>query len=397
MMEVVFWAALGIILYTYFGYPAVLWAWCRLRRRAAQPGAPAGENWSGRKRALPRIAVVIAAHNEAGVIRDKLRSVLALDYPRHRLSVIVVSDGSTDGTEDAVRSVGQGVRLIVARERQGKAEALNRAVRAAECDILLMTDARQRLHPYAARALAQHFDDPRVGAVSGRLVLESDGGRELREIGLYWRYELWLRRREARIGSLLGTTGAIYAVRRRLWRPIPPDTILDDVFVPMALVLAGWRVTFEADAIAYDRCSASLEREFGRKVRTLAGNFQVLALLPQILNPLRNPVWFQYASHKLARLVVPFALVALLAANLGLREGWYGAFLWLQIGGYGLALIGGVAPLRRVVDAVLNAAATIAAMNLAAVLGLVYYARGKRDLWTTKPPAAETGAERRAS
>jgi cellulose synthase/poly-beta-1,6-N-acetylglucosamine synthase-like glycosyltransferase len=212
-------------------------------------------------------------------------------------------------------------------------------------EVVVFCDVRQRLDPGAVRALVAALADPQVGAATGELVLTDEHGREAADgVGLYWRYEKALRALESRVHSTLGATGALYAVRRVLYRPLPAGTVLDDVLTPMRIVLAGQRVVYEPRARAYDLVCPP-EREFVRKVRTLAGNFQLLVLAPELVNPARNPVFFQFVSHKLGRLAVPYFLVLLLAANLWLREGWYELALTAQGGFYLLAAAGAL--LRR--------------------------------------------------
>lgn len=397
MERAVFWSSLAFILYTYVGYPLILWVWSTLKHDRSRP-SPEIRDWAGKRPTSKRVAIIIAACNEATVIAEKIQNVLSLDYPKDRMKVIVVSDGSTDGTDEVIRSFGGAVRLIALKDRLGKAEALNRAVASTECEIVVLTDARQRLDAQAVRVLIERFRDNRIGAVSGRLVLSAGPEGELREMGLYWRYELFMRGREGRIGSVIGVTGALYAIRRRLWRSMPAGTILDDVFLPMSVVLSGYRVALEPAAVAYDWVSKDLGEEFVRKARSLAGNYQVLWHLPQILIPGLNPVWFQYGSHKIARLIVPFALIALFVSNLTITHGFYGVFLMLQFVWYTLAAFGGIRPLRRVAELAMSGSATITAMNGAAIMGLIYFLSGKKDIWVRDQPALTADrARRRAS
>jgi len=220
-------------------------------------------------------------------------------------------------------------------------------VAAAQGDIVVFADARQQFASDAIRSLISNFNDPAVGGATGELILDCEGGSvddsEVAEgVGLYWKYEKWLRRRESQVWSTLGATGAIYAVRRALWRPLPPQTLLDDVLTPMRLVLSGKRVVFDEEARAFDRVSASGADESRRKTRTLAGNYQILLLEPRLLVPVMNPVWLQYASHKLGRLIVPWCLLMAFVANIPLAFfSWpYRLALMVQLCFYGLALIG---------------------------------------------------------
>jgi poly-beta-1,6-N-acetyl-D-glucosamine synthase len=258
-----------------------------------------------------------------------------------------VSDGSTDGTRSVLAPYRDAVRLIELPQG-GKPTAVNAGAAAATGDLLVFADARQRFAPDAIRQLVANFADPRIGGVSGELVLESpvdpEGGDSTisEGVGLYWKYEKWLRRHESRIASTLGATGAIYALRRSLWRPLPAEALLDDVLAPMRIVLAGYRMVFDDEAKAFDRPEVDSATESRRKTRTLAGNYQILSLEPRILLPFGNPVWGQYVSHKLGRLLVPWALiVALVTSALLSTQSWvYAVALMLQLGLYGLAAYG---------------------------------------------------------
>jgi cellulose synthase/poly-beta-1,6-N-acetylglucosamine synthase-like glycosyltransferase len=342
-VEAVFWGSFAVVAYVYLGYPLLLVAWSRL---AGRPVA--------RRRWEPTVSVVIAAHNERWTIAPKIDNCLHLDYPADKLEVVVSLDAPTDGTDRVARAArqqaGEAVRVIHGPRHQGKAAALNRAVEAAGGEVLVFCDARQRIEPGAVRELVAALSDPTVGAVTGELMLlDDDNGQAADGVGLYWRYEKSLRAMESRIHSTVGATGALYAVRRELYRPLPESAILDDVIVPMRAVLAGRRTVFEPRARAFDRVCPP-ELEFRRKVRTLAGNFQLVALMPELVAPWRNPVFVQFVSHKLGRLLVPWFLLLLLASNLMLREGVYLAFLIGQCSWYLLAGAGALAsgrPRRR--------------------------------------------------
>lgn len=341
-MRVLFWASAALIVYVYVGYAALLMAWAKLVPRRDAPNVTAFPP------RLPDVSIVVAIRNEAHRIRARVDNLLSIDYPATR-EIIVVSDGSRDEPAPALKGVPENVRLICCPSR-GKAAALNVGVAHARHDVVVFADARQTFAPDALTALAARFADPRVGAVTGELLLDAErtGGRRdeppgvAEGVSLYWRYEKALRRMESAVGSTLGATGAIYAMRRRLWRPLPEDTILDDVLAPMRAVLDGWLVVFEDRARAFDGASPDPATETRRKTRTLAGNVQILWLEPRLLLPWANPVWVQYLSHKVGRLLVPYALVAVLVSSAALsREHWiYGAALSVQAALYALAAYG---------------------------------------------------------
>lgn len=333
-----FWGAVALLLYTHVGYPAVLLAWARLRPRRV-----------ARADITPDVSVLIVAHDEAARIGARLDNVLSLDYPSEKLEVVVGSDGSTDQTVDRARDYeARGVRVVGFAERRGKPSVLNDLVPSCRGEILVLGDARQRFGGDALRALVAPFADPEVGAVSGELMLEDERTGVGAGMGAYWRHEKLIRSAESRIGSMVGATGAIYAIRRELFSPLPSDTILDDVVLPVRIARRGRRVVFEPRAKAYDHAPRSSAQELARKVRTIAGNFQLFARESWLLSPLGNPIWLQAVSHKGLRLLTPALLGAALSANAALLSaGWpYRLLLAAQAAFYAAAL-GGYA-LRRV-------------------------------------------------
>jgi hypothetical protein len=384
--EVGFWVALVAVAGTYVGYPLVLWLWARV---AARPVA--------RAPITPTVTVVVAARDEAAWIEARVANLLESEYPADRLEVVVVSDGSADATASRARAAaGEDSRLEVLAlpAPRGKAAALNAGVAASRGEIVVFADARQRFGPDAIRRLVENFADPAVGVASGRLVLGDGGGTAVGPgVGLYWRYELWLRARESEVGSILGATGAIYAIRRALFRPIPEETVLDDVLIPMQAVLAGGRAVLDLRAVAYDSVAPSDGQEFARKVRTLFGNYQLVSLCPALLSPRANPVFGRFVVHKLARLVVPLHLALLAGTSLALREGPYAWAAGLQALAYAAALAGALgvrrtcgpgptAGVRRsVVGRLTSAAYAFVLLNWAACVALVRFVRGDQEVW----------------
>jgi cellulose synthase/poly-beta-1,6-N-acetylglucosamine synthase-like glycosyltransferase len=331
-LELLFWGSLLFVGYVYVGYPLLALAASRLAPRGVAKGD-----------IEPRVSLIVAVHNAREQIARKIDNCLELDYPPDKLEVVLSLDAPSDGTDSVVHqrhAADPRLRVVESPRHGGKAAALNRAMAVASGEIVVFCDARQRVDEGAVRRLVANFADPEVGTVSGELVLHDGEGRPAADgVGLYWRYEKALRLWESRVHSTVGATGALYAIRRELWQPLPAATILDDVVVPMRAVLAGRRTVFEPAARAFDR-TWEPELEFRRKVRTLAGNFQLLALMPELLVPWRNPVFLQFLSHKVGRLLVPYFLVALFLSNLMLREGLYLATLAVQCLWY-LAACGG--------------------------------------------------------
>ncbi len=359
--------AVAIIAYAYAGYPAIVLLRARLWPRPVV-----------RRPIRPRVSIVIAAWNEANSIGHKLQDLAQQSYPPSLTEIIVACDGSTDGTPERARRmaalVGRPLHVVELQRHRGKAAALNAAVAAATGEVLVFTDARQELSHNAVEALVENLADAHVGAVGGELVLAGDA-----PAGAYWRYEAALRRWESAAGSTVGVSGALYALRRELWRPLPEETILDDVLVPMRARLARKRVVLEPLAKAFDR-AVETRREFGRKVRTLSGNFQLLALEPALLVPWRNPDWFALVSHKLMRLLVPYAMLAALFAAAMLPEPWRFLLLGAQLAAYALAVArwlgrGQASRLARLCE-------TLVVLNAAAVVGTFRFLRyGRRLQW----------------
>jgi cellulose synthase/poly-beta-1,6-N-acetylglucosamine synthase-like glycosyltransferase len=285
--------------------------------------------------------VVLAAHNEEAHIENRLAELTeAIQIVGVAGEIIVVSDGSTDGTAILARAhTKNGVRVIELAKNVGKAAALTKGCAAAVHEIIVFADARQSWEPGAVKQMLENFADPSVGAVSGDLVVESSPG-VMAGVGVYWRFEKWLRKHESKLHSVVGVTGAISAVRRSLFRPIPKDTILDDVYWPLQVAMQGFRVIHDSRAVAFDRLPESAGDEFRRKVRTLSGNFQLLTRLPAAILPWRNPIWFQFVSHKLLRLTAPWALLTTLIITGMLPDPVYRAAFSAQLLFYGLGLVG---------------------------------------------------------
>lgn len=333
-----FWGAVALLLYTHVGYPALLLAWARLRPR---PFARAD--------ITPDVSLLIVAHDEGARIGARLENVLSLDYPTDKLEIVVGSDGSTDRTVARARDYEtRGVRVVGFDGRRGKPSVLNDLVPSCRGHILVFGDARQRFERGALRALVAPFADPEVGGVSGELVLEDERTGVGIGMGAYWRHEKVIRSAESRIGSTVGATGAIYAIRRELFSALPPDTILDDVVLPVRIARQGRRMVFEPRAKAYDLAPLAAAQELARKIRTIAGNFQLFARERWLLSPLGNPLWLQAVSHKGLRLLTPVLLGVALGANAALfSAGWpYRPLLAAQAAFYAAAL-GGYC-LRRV-------------------------------------------------
>jgi cellulose synthase/poly-beta-1,6-N-acetylglucosamine synthase-like glycosyltransferase len=364
----IFWGSVLLLLYSYAGYPALIAAWARLRPRPTL-----------KRPILPRVTVLVVAHDEEAVVAERIANLRALDYPREKLQILIASDGSTDATVERAKTAAApgGIEVIAFARRRGKPAVLHDLVERATGEIVVLGDARQRFEPQCLRSLVAAFADPAVGAVSGDLVWSRDGELETvvgQGVGAYRRYESRVRLWESRVDSSIGTTGAIYAVRRSLFPPIPPDTILDDVLVPMRIMKAGYRVLFDPGIRAFDRAPATAGEEFRRKARTLAGNYQLFSREAWMLVPGRNRLWLQTISHKVLRLLGPALLLMALAANLALLE--RSGFRWMllaQAGFYGAAGLGGMLRSRRKVSPIFSLPYAFCLANAAALVGALRF------------------------
>ena len=303
--EFMFWAAAFCVAYAYVIYPLAIALIAKSRR---QPFVT--EPFKG------SISIVMAAHNEEPYILRRLNELTSLlDASGLDGEIIVVSDGSTDATVAMASAYpNPRVHVEVLSANAGKAAAMTRGCQVARGEIFVFADARQRWSKDALVQMLRNFNRPEVGAVSGHLVLETDAGL-MSGVGLYWRYEKWLRRNESGVHSTVGVSGSISAVRRNLFTPMPRGTILDDVYWPLCVAMRGHRVVHDEAAMAFDKLPSEARDEFRRKVRTLSGNFQLVRLMPSLLLPWRNCIWLQFVSHKMLRLVVPWALIVMLICS----------------------------------------------------------------------------------
>ena len=368
-MRYVFWFSLVLIVYAYVGYPLLLLAVARVAGQSVR-----------REETFPSVSIVIAARNEAARLLQKLENLRDLDYPRELVQIVVASDGSRDGTEAILRAQGDAVTAVLLKESVGKSLALNAAVMKATGEILLFLDVRQAVDRSALRELTANFADRHVGAVSGELLLQDATGAPAADaLGLYWKIEKMVRRLESVSGSVVGVTGAIYAMRRELFTDLPAGLILDDVLVPMRVAKTGYRVIFEPNAIARDTIFLEKGKEFARKVRTLTGNYQLLKLAPWILS-WRDPLLLRFVSHKLMRLLVPVLLVLCFVSCLLAQGVFYKSLFFAQVVLYLLAITGSILPPSKRFKLV-AVATTFVMLNAAAAVALYNFIAGKDEVW----------------
>ncbi|HZR66122.1 MAG TPA: glycosyltransferase family 2 protein [Terriglobales bacterium] len=323
-----------LVVYPYFLYPVVLFlaysvtqAWRDLkylratRDRRTETPSP-GE--------MPGVSIIIPAYNEEKVLTQKIENLRELDFPRQRVQVIFVSDGSSDGTNEILQaSAGGNFECLLLSERKGKANALNQAVMRAKNEILVFCDASTLFERDAINKLVRHFADPDVGAVCGAVRYHAGSDAQQTE-GAYWKYESALRLMEARLGAILNASGAIYALRRECFSPVPQNTIIEDFVIPIRARRLGFSVLYDPEAVAIEFPASTVSGEFTRRVRLAVGSFRALKDVVRV--PLRGFTPFALISHKLLRWLVPFFALSLLASNVVLaRAPFYRAALATQI------------------------------------------------------------------
>lgn len=364
------WIGAAIVFYTLAGYPILL---ALFRRRVAPP---VRKDLSYQT----TVTIVMAVYNGARFLPAKLESLLALDYPRELIDIIVPSDGSTDGGDEIVASYApRGVRLL-RLPHAGKAACLNAAIAQASGELLFFTDVRQPIEPDALRHLVANFADPTVGAVTGELRLMKGEVGEQADMDLYWRYEIWARGRHCEIDSLFTATGCIYVQRRRLVRPLPPDTISDDAIMPLRAFFEGYRVVFDPEAVAWDY-PAEPGNEFRRRLRTLAGLWQIHARLPQLFSG-ANRMRFHFLSHKFARLMLPWAILVVFCATFGVENARFRTFLLVNEALLAaLVLLNPLIPKSFPLKRLSSPARSFLVMNAAALCSVVVFVVPATRLW----------------
>lgn len=372
---------IALVALSYAGYPAWLYLLSRVRQRPVR-----------RARVSVPVTVVIAARNEAHRIEAKLENIRQQRGHGGNMDIVVVSDGSTDQTADLVRELsrqwrqegtGPSLRCIELSTNMGKALALNEALRTAAGDVVVFADVRQMFEPDAIACLLENFGDPAIGAVSGQLRfrLSAEAAGKPLPLGLYWRLETSVRKMQAATGSVMGATGAIYAMRRELWRPLPGNMLVDDLYTPLQVIDAGKRVVFDQRAVAWDTVSGDGREEYRRKVRTLTGVWQCLPMFRKWLREGRVGVAGRFFAHKLSRLLVPWALLLMPVLSIAHQGFYWNLFGVAQICGFLVAaLVPHLPALARF--GLFRTAHFFLLLNMAAGASLFHAIKGPgRHLW----------------
>lgn len=376
LAEILFWLSVVTLVYTYAGYPFILFCLSSVFRQAsAQPGY------------TPFLSVLIAAYNEEGGIKKKIEQTLELDYPAHKLEILVLSDGSTDGTDDIVRSFSDSrVRLVRVNDRKGKTNAQNEGVLQAHGDVLVFSDATTIYHRQALRYLAWNYVDPGVGAASGRYQYFDPKGGSPTGLGTvaFWNYENFIKKMQSAIRTISGCCGCIYSVRREAYTPLASD-VISDLVQPLHVIRKGYRVVFEDRALAFEETTQSASEEFSMRVRVVTRGIRGLLSVPALLMPWRfGWVSFQLWSHKVVRWLVPFFLLSLFYSNVLLwRNAGYRFFLAIQAAFYLLTVISLIVPVQRLWKP-LGVPLYFCTLNAAALFSVIEVLRGKKYvIWQT--------------
>ena len=328
----------------------------------------------------------MSAYNEDRWIGKKIENILQCDYPKDRIEILVGSDGSTDNTNSIISDMANEiVKPYVFQERRGKPSVINDLTARAKGDVLVFCDIRQRFEKDAIVNLVANFTDEKVGCVSGELIFDNANANGVAEgVGMYWGYEKIIRKAESDIHSMLGATGAIYAIRRELYSGLPENTILDDVYTPLSIARKGYRCIFDTEAKAYDNPISMPQEEYRRKVRTLAGNYQIFSKFKMMLIPFLNPVAIPLISHKLLRVLAPFFMISLLISNIVIaRVNFYASVLLCQIIFYILAILGSITyrnDKKRPLVRIASTAYMFCLMNFTAIAGLYRFIFGKQEV-----------------
>lgn len=375
MLEILFWFLVFFLFYILAGYPILI----------AYLAKKKGYSYPENKEYQPCVTVVIAAYNAEKLIGARIDNILKQSYPSNKCNILVVSDGSSDSTNDIVMSYEETgrVELLHYKNNIGKACAINFAMQHVVTEVVVFADVRQSFSKDTLCNLLRHLALPEVGAVTGELVLAKNANKNAIESqGMYWRYEMLIRQAESKYHSLVQVAGAIYAIKKELFCDIPANTLLDDMYIPLNILRQGYRVHLECEALAFDSYSQTITEEYDRKVRTLAGNFQLLSMLPWLMNPFKNPVFMQWFSHKFCRLLMPLILLLIFVILLLLNSLLYEIFLLSYLILLVLAIMGLVLMMKGAPMGKMAIPANFLLLNIAIVKGAwVYYSGGANKAW----------------
>lgn len=384
-MKIIFWISLFTIFYTYLGYGLIVYFILNIRRTFK--GTPAKLIYKTED--LPTCTLVIAAYNEEGLMLEKIQNTLSLTYPKGKLDLIFITDGSTDRSPELLARYPQ-IKLMHQKERLGKVAAIHRAVEQVQTEIIIFTDANTTLNRDALINIARHYADKQVGAVAGekrvQIEVQSDAGTAGE--GIYWKYESQLKKWDSELYSVVGAAGELFSVRRELVEPVPEDTILDDFMISMLIAAGGYRIVYEPEAYAIEAASENVNEELKRKIRIAAGGIQSIIRLRGLLNILNHGILsFQYVSHRVLRwTITPFLLIVVFILNAAITfltgELLYSLLFAVQLCFYLSALSGFIFEKKQVRIKAFFIPYYFCIMNYAIIIGIIrYMSKGQSAIW----------------
>lgn len=392
-LQVLFWLASGMVIYSYVGYPIILCLLAKFKGR--RPNSDSAAEGAKPLEEYPFVSIIIAAYKEESVILERLNNAVSLDYPADRYEVLIGCDGNEDTTGELVNTFDDSsIKLCQYPQRRGKPSVLNDTVPQAKGDLIAFSDANTFWEPDALKRLVSHFENPEVGGVCGQLCLTDPHTGENVD-GMYWKYENVLKRWEGQIGALLGVNGAIYAIRKELWEEIPANSIVDDFLIGMRVHLKGSQLLFDEKAIANEESAPSIGAEFHRRARIGAGGFQSLCWLSSLLSPKYGYTAFAFWSHKVARWLCPAFLAVAFVTNLFLiNQPLYQATMILQCCFYAIAMIGRYVVGNGKAVRITRLTTMFTEMNLALTVGFLRWASNRQSgAWKRTERQAEVNAE----
>jgi biofilm PGA synthesis N-glycosyltransferase PgaC len=383
-MKILLWLSLFITFYAFFGYGILLFILIKIKRKLhGKPVLPVINHDT-----LPTCTLVVAAYNEEGLMDEKIKNSLALAYAENKLEFVFITDGSTDSTADIVGNYPQ-VRHLHSDERKGKIAAVHRAMDMVTTEVVVFTDANTFLNTEALLNICRHYIDKKVGAVAGEKRVFSTSADATAGEGFYWKYESKLKTWDSELYTVVGAAGELFSIRRELYQPVSPDTILDDFMISLLVAGDGYRVIYEPEAFATESASQNVTEELKRKIRIAAGGIQSILWLKALLNPFKIPVLtFQYVSHRVLRwTIVPFLMLLALLLNLiivfqGSVELTYQLLLLAQVGFYLAAVSGWILEEKHVKVKIFFIPYYFCMMNYAVIMGIFRFASGKQSaIW----------------
>jgi len=383
-MKIILWLSLLVTFYAFFGYGILLFILIKIKRilhgRAFLPLIDFAT--------LPSCTLVVAAYNEEDLIEEKIKNSLALSYPKNKLEFVFITDGSTDGTAKIAGNYTQ-IRHLHSDERKGKIAAVHRAMDTVTTEVVVFTDANTFLNTEALLNICRHYTDKKVGAVAGEKRVFSTGADATAGEGFYWKYESKLKAWDSELYTVVGAAGELFSIRKELYQPVSPDTILDDFMISLLVAGDGYRVIYEPEAFATESASQNVSEELKRKIRIAAGGIQSILWLKSLLNPFKIPVLtFQYVSHRVLRwTIVPFLMILALLLNLiivfeGSVELTYQVLLLAQVAFYLAAISGWILEEKHIKVKIFFIPYYFCMMNYAVIMGIFRFASGKQSaIW----------------